>query len=132
MIKGIGHIGIVVRNLEKSLAVASKSLGIPMPTITEVPEQQMRFAMIDLKGIALEFIQDDRKDGDLAAFVRAKGDGIHHFSFLTDNIEQDAQALKKRGVEFIYEKPKMGIRGKGFVFTTDDAMGGIPFELSEI
>ena len=33
----------------------------------------------------------------MAQFTKEKGDAIHHFCLLTDNIEDDVEALKQRG-----------------------------------
>lgn len=132
MIKGIGHIGIVVKDLERTLATVSKSLGIPMPPIKDIPDKNLKVALIDLGGVGLEFIQDNRKDGEFAKFVSQKGNGIHHFCLLTDDIETDVEALKRRGVEMVDQKPKIGVRGKKVAFTRESALNGVPFELSEL
>ena len=131
MIKGIGHIGIVVKNLDETLAAVSKSLEISTPPIKDVPERGMRVAFIDIEGIGLEFLQDTTKDGTFAKFVRKKGNSIHHIAFLTDDIDNDIEVLKRRGVEMADQKPKLGVRGKKIAFTKASALNGIPFELSE-
>lgn len=132
MIKGIGHIGIAVMDLKKTLATVSKSLAVPVPPIKDIPERNLQVALVDLGGVALEFIQDDRKEGDFSKFVNQKGNGIHHFCLLTDDIENDVEVLKKRGVEMADQKPKLGVRGKKIAFTRESALNGVPFELSEL
>jgi methylmalonyl-CoA/ethylmalonyl-CoA epimerase len=131
MIKGIGHIGIAVKDLQETLSAFSKSLGISIPLVKDVPERGLRVAIIDIAGIGLELIQDESKDGEFSKFVRKKGDGIHHIAFLTDDIENDIEVLKRRGVEMVDQKPKIGVRGKKIAFTKESALNGIPFELSE-
>jgi hypothetical protein len=73
MIKGIGHIGIAVKNLDETLAIVSKSLGVPIPPFKDIPDWNLRIALVDLGGVRLEFIQDNRKDGNFAKFVNQKG-----------------------------------------------------------
>lgn len=131
MIKGIGHIGIAVKNLEETLAIVSKSLEVPIPPIRDFSARNLRIAVIPLAGIGLEFIQDKSEEGEFARFVKERGNAIHHFCLLTDDIESDVDALKKRGVEMVDEKPRMGGRGKKIAFTRKSALNGIPFELSE-
>jgi len=131
MIKGIGHIGIVVKDLEEILAAVSKSLGVPMPPIKDVSERGMRVAIVDIAGIGLEFLQDTTKDGAFAKLVEKRGNSLHHFALLTDDIENDVELLKRRGVEMADQKPKIGVRGKKIAFTRESALNGIPFELTE-
>jgi len=131
MIQGLGHIGIAVKNIEESLAALSKALDLPIPPIRDNPEKKMKVAMVDLKGIGLEFLEDYSKEGEFTKFVQEKGDAIHHFCLLTDNIEADIEVLEKRGIEMADQKPRIGLRGKRIAFTKPSALNGIPMELSE-
>jgi methylmalonyl-CoA/ethylmalonyl-CoA epimerase len=131
MIKGIGHLGIVVKDVEKSLKALSQIIEIERPAIKEFPDKKMRCGVVETKGVALEFLQDDSDSGFLGRFRREKGDAIHHFCLLSDNIEEDVEALKKRGVEMMDEKPRIGLRGKKIAMTMPGALNGITVELSE-
>jgi methylmalonyl-CoA/ethylmalonyl-CoA epimerase len=131
MIKGIGHIGIAVKNIEETLTAISKALDLPIPLIRDIPEKKIKVAVLDIGGTGLEFIQDYSEEGDFAKFLKEKGNGIHHISFLTDQIETDIEVLKSRGIEMADQKPKMGVRGKRIAFIKPSALNGIPFELSE-
>ena len=91
----------------------------------------MKCAVVELGGISLEFIQDSNEDGILAEFIKEKGDAIHHFCLLTDDIEGDVEAFKNRGVEMMDQKQRIGLRGKKIAFTKPSALNGITIELSE-
>jgi methylmalonyl-CoA epimerase len=131
MIKGIGHIGVGVKDIEKTLATLSEVLGVPVPPIKDVPEKQARVALVDLGAISMEVIQDDSENGLLATFVREKGEGIHHFCMITDDIEADVASLKERGVEMIQQKPVIGLRGMKIAFISPNSLAGIFCEMSE-
>ena len=131
MIKAVGHLGIVVKDIEVSLKALSKIIDIQSPVIKEFPEKKMKCAVVELGGIALEFIQDLSEDGMMAQFIKEKGDAIHHFCLLTDNIEDDVEVLKQRGIEMLDQKPRIGLRGKKIAFTESSALNGITIELSE-
>ena len=131
MIKRIGHVGIVVKELEKSLKALSQIIEFERPAIKEFPDKKMRCAVVETKGVALEFLQDDSDSGFLGRFRREKGDAIHHFCLLSDNIEEDVEALKKKGVEMMDQKPRIGLRGKKVAMTLPSALNGITIELSE-
>ena len=131
MIKAVGHLGIVVKDIEASLKALSKVIDIQSPAIKEFPEKKMKSAVVEFGGIGLEFLQDLNEDGMMARFNKEKGDGIHHFCLLTDNIEDDVEVLKQRGIEMLDQKPKIGLRGKKIAFTKPSALNGITIELSE-
>jgi len=131
MIKGIGHLGIVVKDIEKSLAALSQIVEFEAPTIKEFPEKKMKCAVVEMNGIALEFLQDDSADGFLGKFNREKGDSIHHFCLLSDNMPEDVAALKQKGVQMMDHEPRTGLRGKKIAFIAPDALDGISIELSE-
>ncbi len=131
MIKGIDHIGVGVKDIEKTLAALSAVLGVPVPPIKELPEKQTRVALVDLGAISMELIQDDSENGLLATFVREKGEGIHHFCMASDDIEGDVEELKASGVEMMNQKPRIGLRDKKIAFISPNSMGGIICELSE-
>ncbi|HEX2987718.1 MAG TPA: VOC family protein [Chloroflexota bacterium] len=131
MLTGFGHIGIGVKDIEKSVAALCKLLEIPVPPIKEVPEKKAKVALVDLWGIGLEFIQDDSEDGMLGRFNREKGNGIHHFCLLTDDIEGDIKWMMNRGVKMMHETPRVGLRDKRVAFISPDSNEGVPIELSE-
>ncbi len=131
MIKGIVHLGIVVKDVEKSLKRLSRIIEFEEPAIKEFPEKKMRCAVVETKGVALEFLQDDSDDGFLGRFRQEKGDAIHHFCLISDNIEEDVEALRNRGVEMMDQEPRIGLRGKKIAMTMPSALDGITVELSE-
>jgi methylmalonyl-CoA epimerase len=131
MIKGIGHLGIVVKDIEKSLNALSQILDIQKPSVSDFPEKKMKCAVVEMEGVALEFLEDNNENGFLARFNREKGDGIHHFCLLSDDIEKDIAALKAKGVPMMDQEPRIGLRGKRVAFTMPEALNGVSIELSD-
>jgi methylmalonyl-CoA/ethylmalonyl-CoA epimerase len=131
MIKGIGHVGIAINNIEETVKRLTEALGLPLPPIKDLPERKMKLAVVSIGGTDIEFLEDYSKDGPLAKMVRERGNVVHHFALLTDQIEADIQALKERGVEMVDPIPKMGLRGKRIAFIEANLLRGIPIELSE-
>ena len=131
MIKGIGHVGIVVKDIEKSLNALSQILDIEPPSVLDFPEKKMKCAVVEMDGVALEFLEDNNENGFLAKFNREKGDGIHHFCLLSDDIEKDVAAMKAKGVPMMDQEPRRGLRGKRIAFTMPAALNGVSIELSD-
>ena len=131
MIKGIGHLGIVVKDIEKSITALSQIVDFEKPLIKDFPEKKMKCAVVEMGGVALEFLQDDSEDGFLAKYHRERGDAIHHFCLLSDDMDKDVGTLKEKGVQMMDLEPRTGLRGKKIAFTSPDALRGISIELSE-
>ena len=133
MLLGVGHIGIVVKDLEMVLKGLCTALGISVPEIKHVPERRMKVAVVPLGlgPVSLEIIEDYSDDGPLAEPLRTRGNHIHHFCLLSDDLEEDIALLKQRGVAMAGDSPARGVRGKRVAFTTPGVLGGIPIELSE-
>jgi methylmalonyl-CoA epimerase len=131
MFKGIGHLGIVVGDVEKSLTALAKIVDFEPAEIKVFPDKKMKCAVVEINGLALEFLQDDSEDGFLGKFHRQRGDAIHHFCLLSDNMDEDVEALKQKGVNMMDQQPRTGLRGKKIAFTAPDVLNGISIELSE-
>ena len=131
MIKGIGHLGIIVKDIEKSLTALSQIVDFENPAIKEFPEKKMKCAVVEMNGFALEFLQDNSENGFLRKFHQERGDSIHHFCLLSDDMDKDVETLKEKGVQMMDYEPRTGLRGKMIAFTAPDALGGISIELSE-
>jgi len=131
MIKEFGHIGIFVKSIEETIEALSKFVDVPELDIKSSEEMQLKAAVVDLNGIGLELIQDMTDNGLLAQFVKEKGDTIHHFCLLTDDIDSDIKKLEKRGVEMQDKQSRIGIRGKKIAMSMPTALNGVPIELSE-
>ncbi len=131
MIKGLGHIGIAVEDIESMVKAISKAMNIAAPDIIDNSKMKTKFAVIESNGIGIEILQPYGETGMLPDYVKKNGSGIHHICLLTDSIKDDMEALKASGFNFRQQKPSIGVRGKLRATTTDDALCGIPFELSE-
>jgi methylmalonyl-CoA epimerase len=131
MIQRVGHIGILVKEIEKTLPKFTEALGLPAPSIKDVPERRMKVAVVSLGNLDLEFIEDYSEDGAFSKMVREHGNMIHHFTLITDQIEEDISLLMGRGVKMMDSVPKVGLRGKKIAFLSPEFLDGISIELSE-
>jgi len=127
----IGHIGIVVKDIQLIVLNICTVLNLSIPEIHDNQENNMKFALIDMNGLCLEIIEDYNEDGRFSKFNLAHGNAVHHICVLTDTIEKDIETLKENGVQMLDQKPKIGLRGKKIAFTAEAALNGLTFELSE-
>ncbi|MGA2240178.1 MAG: VOC family protein, partial [Candidatus Bathyarchaeia archaeon] len=64
-------------------------------------------------------------------FLQTRGQGIHHISLSTDNIESEVDRMRKEGVAFAAESPKIGAHGVKIIFTKPETTDNITVELCE-
>jgi len=131
MIRGVGHIGLAVADLERTLTRLCRALDLPRPAVRDVAEKKMKIALLDLGNVSLELLEDYSEEGAWARRVRERGNHIHHFCLLSDDIEADVKLLADRGVEMADQRPKTGLRGKRVAFISPSLLDGILFELSD-
>jgi methylmalonyl-CoA epimerase len=60
----------------------------------------------------LELIQPVREDTGVARYLEAKGEGMHHACFETDDIETELDTARAKGLQLIDEKPRDGLAGR--------------------
>jgi len=125
----LSHIGIAVKDIEKSVADIRKVLALPPIDIEDVKERKVKVAFVEFEGVEVEFMQDYSEDGAMAKAVRERGDHINHFCLKTKDIVADIAILKKRGVQWKDEKPRVGLTKKWVAYTKEGTIGGLALEL---
>jgi len=127
----VGHIGLAVQGIEKFLERFCLAFSLPIPEIRDVCSRRMKVALLNLKELQLEVLEDYSPDGAMARLVREKGNTIHHLCMTCDNVADTIMSLGEQGVAFIDDQPRIGLRGKPIAFISPDVFGGITVELSE-
>ncbi|MEW5725017.1 MAG: methylmalonyl-CoA epimerase, partial [Thermodesulfobacteriota bacterium] len=96
LIKGIDHIALAVKDLEKALLFYTEVLGLTGVEIEEVPSQGMRAAFIEAGGVKIELMEPLDENSPVARWIKHHGPGLAHICFETEDIEALAVELKKR------------------------------------
>lgn len=128
-IRKIDHIGIATKSIEESLKFYEESMGIKCKGIEELPEQQVRVAMLPLGEIKLELLEPLSSISPIAKFLDKKGPGVHHIAFETSNVEKTCFKLNKIGCQLIYGQPKEGAHDTKINFIHPKSSGGVLLEL---
>jgi methylmalonyl-CoA/ethylmalonyl-CoA epimerase len=131
MITGVGHVALAVKDIENTAAALCRAFGLPPPDIRSFPDRRMKVAVVDCGPIQLELLEDLSIDGMISRFVAERGNGIHHFCLVSDDIDADLERLKQQGVPLLDPSPRAGLRGKRIAFVSPDLLGGVHVELSE-
>jgi len=128
MVKGISHIGIVVKNIDDVLSFLREFLGAEEVRRNEIPEAKQISSIVRIGNGFLELIEPTDPDGVAGKFLRTKGGGLHHICLLCENAVEFCENLEEKGVEIIGKMSDGPYRG-GFIHPKSSK--GILFELKE-
>ncbi len=127
----LDHIGIAVKDLEKSLAFYEEVLGISCEGKETVEEQKVRVAFLPIGDTEVELLESTDPEGPIAKFIDKKGEGIQHMAYRVDDIEKAIATMKEKGIRMIDEKPRYGAGGAKIAFCHPKDTNGVLIELSE-
>jgi methylmalonyl-CoA/ethylmalonyl-CoA epimerase len=125
------HIGIAVKNLEKSNALFTRLLRKAPYKIEDLPGEGVRTSFFDVGGVKIELLEATKADSPIAKFIEKRGEGLHHLAFAVDTIEEDMKKMKDDGFHFLSDKPKPGADNKNIVFVHPKATNHVLIELCE-
>jgi methylmalonyl-CoA epimerase len=129
--KGLDHVAIVVKDLDKAVAFYRDSLGLSLSEIEEVPEQQVKTAIFGHGMGRVELICPTTPNSGVARFLEKRGEGLHHICLEVEDIEQAMAAVKAAGAPLIDEVPKPGAGGAKVAFIHPKGTHGVLTELRE-
>jgi catechol 2,3-dioxygenase-like lactoylglutathione lyase family enzyme len=134
----VHHFGILVKNLENAKAhLALLGIGPFLPPKHGPPFIKTTFngkpadfwnerLVATMGGMEIELFTPQGNAPSLTQFLKTKGDGIHHISFIVDDLDKELKKRIKQGANELESARWEG--GGGFVYLTDPG-GGINIEL---
>jgi methylmalonyl-CoA/ethylmalonyl-CoA epimerase len=138
----IFHVGLVVADLEASMAAFGASYGLERsrPTFDLEVEDGLvygepqsfvaRFAFLSLGGTELELIQPISGVSPYALFLEQHGEGVHHLAFIVESIDAQLEQVRgEGGSPTLLLDAKIGADGR-FVYVENTA-SGVAIELVE-
>ena len=125
------HIGIAVKDLEKSKKIFDALLGFKSYKTEEVLSESVTTVFYKSGDSKIELLESQNDTGAIAKFIEKKGEGIHHLAFEVENIEMEIIRLKNEGFEFIHEVPKTGADNKKICFLHPKSTNSVLIELCQ-
>jgi lactoylglutathione lyase len=98
MIRKVEHVGIQVRNLDRSIKFYTEVLGLPLRKRLRLNETT-ELAFLPLGDFEIELICKSTE------YNYAKDSIVHHLGFTVDDVAGALERLRKHGVELIHEQP---------------------------
>lgn len=127
----IEHIGIAVRDLEKSNELFAKLLGKQHYKTELVESENVNTSFFAVGESKIELLHATAPESAIAKYLDKKGEGIHHLAFGVEDIEAEVERLKAEGFQPISEKPKRGADNKLVFFFHPKTANGILIELCQ-
>ena len=135
------HMAIIVRDVDKTIAYY-QSLGMgpfitaPPITITKRIDRgqpitsgssQIKEVIGNMGMVRLQLIQPLEGKSIFQEFLDTRGEGVHHYAFLVDDVEKEEAKFIGMGVEIVSSVRVEG--GGGHIIIDTDEPGGILIEL---
>jgi methylmalonyl-CoA/ethylmalonyl-CoA epimerase len=131
MMKKIEHLGIAVKNLEQSVSLYEKLLGVSCYKTEAVESEGVTTAFFKTGENKIELLEAMHENSPIAKFLEKKGEGIHHVAFEVDDIYKEMERLKAQGFQLLNEEPKKGADNKLVCFIHPKTAGGVLVELCQ-
>lgn len=130
----IHHVAIVVRSIAESLPRYRALFGLSpedAPRIFDAQLVRLCFLPTGPEPAArLELIEPVDEDSGVARFLAARGEGVHHVCFATDDLPASLEALAAAEAELIDRSPRPGAHGD-VAFVHPRTLNGVLWELLE-
>jgi methylmalonyl-CoA/ethylmalonyl-CoA epimerase len=105
MIKKIDHIAIVVKDIDEAVKSYGDMFGFKLVNKMEFPGGESVVANIKAGDVVLELFQPTKVGSNFDKFLKEKGGGLHHISFLTEDIAKDIKNIKAKGKKMVHNEP---------------------------
>ena len=100
MMTKVWHIGIIVKDIEKSIGIFKNLFALEDGAIDLLPLEttlgESRYAFLSVAGIELELIQPITER--FREMLGDPADGINHIAFVVKDIEKSVSLLEKKGI----------------------------------
>jgi methylmalonyl-CoA/ethylmalonyl-CoA epimerase len=131
MFEKISHIGIAVKDIKASSALFQSLFGKSPDHAEDLPEHGVKTAMFTVGDSAIELTEALDPESPVAKFIEKWGEGVHHVSFIVDDIEAELARLKAAGFQLIDERPRPGADGHRVAFLHPKSTNGVLIEISQ-
>ncbi len=125
------HIGIAVKDLERSISLFETLLNTPCYKTEQVESEQVATAFFQKGESKIELLGNTAPGGVIEKFIEKKGEGIHHLAFAVTNIRAEMARLSAEGFVLLQTEPKLGADNKWVCFLHPKSTNGVLIELCQ-
>jgi len=120
----IDHLGVAVRDVEKSINAYKNILGAELVADVEGSMMGSKMHAAYLKVGDNLIVMDGAEDpqGFLAKFIDKRGEGLHHVGLAVDNLDEFVKELEQKGVKIPHREVMSPLR-KEIILSPKDLCG---------
>jgi methylmalonyl-CoA/ethylmalonyl-CoA epimerase len=127
--QGIGsniicQVGLIVRDIERSIAAYSRVFGLPKPEVIVTDGQEIahtryrgeptdaraKLAFFEMGQVTLELIEPIGGPSTWQEFLDERGEGVHHIAFFVKGTDQVVAFLEENGIALVQQGDYTGGR----------------------
>ena len=105
----LDHIGIAVHSIEEARVFFEGVLGAKHRYTRDHHSRDFRLGLFDLHDFCIELLEPISPDGFLAEFLDKRGEGFHHLTLQTPDLENKTRDMEGRGIRIVdkhFDDPK--------------------------
>jgi len=125
------HLGIAVKDLEKSNALFEKLLGKPHYKVEDVASEHVKTSFFKIGESKIELLEATSPDSAIAKYLEKNREGIHHVAFEVEDIHAAMKLASSLGFQVLNEQPKKGADNKLVCFLHPKTTNGVLVELCQ-
>ena len=131
-IKRIEHVGVLVKDVDKSRALWEDCFGIKLGEVEINPVRPVKLALYPVGESMVELIAGTTPDSKHAKMIAEGKGGINHICFEVEDIDEALAELKAKGIPLLDETPRIGHAGCRIAFLDPAGTEGCLIELAQL
>jgi methylmalonyl-CoA/ethylmalonyl-CoA epimerase len=128
MFKGVDHVVVAVKDLDKSIGKYEAIYGAPVSDRSEAAAAGMKMAFFRFGDSYLELVSNLGEEGPIAKRLADRGEGVHLIAMKVDDLDKTLAELREKGVRLVGD-PGAGKPVRGQVFVHPSETGGVLTQL---
>lgn len=95
------HIGIAVHSIDAARPFFEGVLGAKFRVKSDMGSGDFRIGIFDLGNFCIELLEPIDPNGFVAKFLEKRGEGVHHITLQTPELEKKVLAMEENGVRVV-------------------------------
>ncbi|MBI4287332.1 MAG: VOC family protein [Chloroflexi bacterium] len=109
MITRFSHFGHAVKSIDDVLPTYEKVWGLRPSSWMAFPEDFTENALLPVGQNYIELLQPASEKGVLARFIRERGEGMYHLSWVVDDVGKEIKSLRAKGARVAEAPPQTNL-----------------------
>lgn len=101
MLGTVDHMGMAVKDIEKSILFFQEVFGAKLLRKNVVEEQKLISGVISLGSINVELMQSTEDNSIIDKFIKKNGEGFHHISIQVEDLDSFLGELDSKNIKIL-------------------------------